>query len=157
MPQLAWLERRGLGLMAWWWFRPKPVVPVPPETSARRALEPLRDRPEDFALLSDVSRLLRRYLAVMLPLSSEELTTEELVGQLGKAPVLGPELSTALIEFFRTCDAKKFSPQPPPSPLGAVDRAVDFVLQIEARRRPPEPSPAPAGPVPPTPAATRLA
>ncbi len=125
----------GVALLVWWWLRPKPVVVIPPEAVARQALAALRDRPEDFPLLSEVSRIVRHYLARALDLRSEELTPEELDNQLANHPLLGTELPVALIEFFRNCDTKKFAPTPPPILLGAVAKALTFVDQVEARRR----------------------
>jgi len=42
--------------------RPAPVVVPAPESVARRALAALRDRPEEAALVGEVSRIFRRYL-----------------------------------------------------------------------------------------------
>lgn len=125
----------GLALILWWLRRPKAVVTTPVAVLARKALEALRNRPENFPLVSEVSRIVRHYLASALTLRSDELTPEELEGQLKTHPLLGRELAHELIAFFRACDEKKFSPQPPAPPLGAVERARQFVEQIELRRR----------------------
>ena len=52
-----------VGAAIWFLTRPKPPVVVPPEVLARKALEPLGQRPEDGALLSQVSQILRHYVS----------------------------------------------------------------------------------------------
>ena len=42
--------------------RPKPVVVIPPEIAVRQALSALQNRPEDAALVTEVSRILKRYI-----------------------------------------------------------------------------------------------
>ncbi|MBN2506901.1 MAG: DUF4381 family protein [Verrucomicrobia bacterium] len=131
----------GLALLVWWWRQPRPAVEAPPALAIRRDLQRLRDRPEDFGLLSDVSRLLRRYLTAAVPLTAVELTTDELSARLRETPWLGPDLAAALIEFCRRCDSRRFSPHAPMPPMGAVDRALALMDEIEARRTPPNPAP----------------
>jgi len=115
-----------LGLVcvaAWFLTRPKPPVIVPPEVQARQALEPLRQQPEDGALLSRLSQILRRYVIAAFDLPPGELTTTEFCRAIAGHDPVGPDLSATLSEFFRQCDQRKFAPPPAPAPpFGAVAR-----------------------------------
>ncbi len=125
-----------LGLVcaaAWFLTRPKPPVIVPPEVQARQALEPLRRQPEDGALLSRVSQILRRYVTVAFDLPPGELTTAEFCRAIAGHGQIGPELSTALSEFFRQCDQRKFAPPAPAPPFGAVAQALKRIAQAQSR------------------------
>jgi hypothetical protein len=123
-----------VGAAIWFLTRPKPPVVVPPEVQARKALEPLRQQPEDGALLSRVSQLLRHYVASAFDLPPGELTTAEFCGAIAGHPVIGPELSAALSAFLRLCDQDKFSPPAPVPPLSAVAQALKLIDQAQARR-----------------------
>ena len=136
----AWVVILGLLLPAlvcgvvWLLTRPKPPVVVPPEVQARQALEPLRHQPEDGALLSRVSQILRHYVAAAFDLPPGELTTAEFCAAIdGHAPI-GPELSAVLTQFFRECDQRKFSTSTPAVPFSAVGRALRLIDQAQARR-----------------------
>src|SRR5208282_4786243 len=63
-----------IGIAIWFLTRPKPPVVVPPEVLARKALEPLGQRAEDGALLSQVSQILRHYVSAAFNLPPIELT-----------------------------------------------------------------------------------
>jgi len=126
-----------LGLVcaaAWFLTRPKPPMIVPPEVQARQALETLRRQPEDGALLSRVSQILRRYVAAAFDLPPGELTTAEFCRAIAGHGQIGPELSAALSEFLRQCDQRKFAPSAPAAPFGAVAQALKLVDQAQARR-----------------------
>jgi hypothetical protein len=126
-----------LGLICavvWLLTRPKPPVVVPPEVQAREALDPLRQQPEDGALLSRVSQILRHYVAAAFELPPGELTTAEFCRAVGGHAPIGPELSAALSEFLRQCDQRKFSPPAPAPPLSAVAQALKLIELAEARR-----------------------
>ncbi len=115
-------------------LRPKPPVPVPPGRQAREALEPLRQQPETTAVLVRVSQVVRRYFIAAFALPPGELTTTEFSRALQSNPQVGPELSRSSVEFLRQCDQRKFAPQPPAPPLGAVGQALHLLEQAEARR-----------------------
>ena len=119
---------------AWFLSRSRPPEVVPPEDQARRALEPLRQQPEDGALLSRVSQVLRRYVAAAFELPPGELTTAEFCRATASHARIGPELSAALSEFLRQCDQRKFSPPAPAPPLSAVAQALQLIHLAEARR-----------------------
>ena len=85
-----------VGAGIWFLTRPKPPVVVPPEVQARKALEPLRQQPEDGALLSRVSQILRHYVAAAFDLPPGELTTAEFCRAIAGHAQIGPELSAAL-------------------------------------------------------------
>jgi hypothetical protein len=150
----AWVILAGVlvmalvGVAAWFFTRPKPPVVVPPEVLARRALEPLRQQPEDGLLLSRISQVLRHYVAAAFDLPPGELTTAEFCGAITGHPLIGPELSAALSAFLRLCDQDKFSPPAPVPPLSAVAQALRLIDQTQARlaalaqaaaQRPPKP------------------
>jgi hypothetical protein len=120
--------------VAWLLTRPKPPVVVPPEVQARHALEPLRQQPEDGALLSRVSQILRHYVTAAFDLPPGELTTVEFCGAIATHSPIGPELSAALTQFLRECDQRKFSQSAPAPPLSAVAQALKLIDQAQTRR-----------------------
>jgi hypothetical protein len=136
----VWVILAGILVMAlvgaaiWFFTRPKPPAVVPVEVLARKALEPLRLQPEDGALLSRVSQVLRHYVAAAFNLPPGELTTAEFCGAMAGHPLIGPELSAALGAFLRLCDQDKFSPPAPVPPLSAVAQALKLIDQAQARR-----------------------
>ena len=123
-----------VGVAAWFLTRPKPPVVVPPEAQARQALEPLRQQPEDGVLLSRVSQILRHYVAAAFGLPPGELTTAEFCHTIASHAGIGPELSTALSEFLRQCDQRKFSLSAPTPPFSAIAQALKLIDQAQARR-----------------------
>jgi hypothetical protein len=135
-----WVILFGVLLLAlvcaavWFLTRPKPPVIVPPEVQARQALEPLRQQPEDGALLSRVSQIVRHYVAAAFDLPPGELTTAEFCRTIAGHGLIGPELSAALSEFLHQCDQRKFSPSAPAPPLGAAAQALKLIDQAQARR-----------------------
>jgi hypothetical protein len=136
----------GVGLLLvlacvaiWFLSRPKPPVVVPPEVQARQELELLGQRPEDGALLSQVSHILRHYLSAAFNLPAVELTTTEFCRTIAGHEQVGPDLSVALTEFLLQCDQRKFSPPTPAPPLGVVTRALKLIDQAQARRPPTAP------------------
>ena len=135
-----WVVIAGILLLAlvcaavWFLTRPRPPVVVPPDVQARLALEPLREQPEDGALLSRVSQILRHYVAAAFDLPSGELTTAEVCRAIDGHASIGPELSAALSEFLRQCDQRKFSPPAPAPPFSAVAQALKLIDQAQARR-----------------------
>lgn len=118
----------------WLLLRPKPVASIPPEVQARLQLEPLRQQPEDGAILSRVSQVLRHYIATAFSLPPEELTTTEFCRVITAAEQVGPELSQSVGEFLQECDRRKFAPSPPPQPVQAVPRAFKLIEIAEGRR-----------------------
>jgi hypothetical protein len=118
----------------WLWLRPKPVVPLLPEIQARAALEAMANRPEDGAMLSRVPQILRHYVQTAFDLPTGEATTREFGQALAAHEQIGQELSSALMEFLRDCDRRKFARTDPSAPLGAVARALELVTMSEARR-----------------------
>ncbi len=120
-------------LAAWFLTRPKPPVVVPPEVQARQALEPLRQKPEDGALLSRVSQILRHYVATAFGLPPEELTTAEFCRAVAGHEQVGADLAAALSDFLRQCDERKFSPPSPAPPLSAVAQALKLIDQAQTR------------------------
>ena len=118
----------------WWWLRPRPAIPVPIEIQSRKELEVLRQRSEDGQVLSQVSRVLRRYVAGAFELPPDELTTSEFCRAIAAHEKIGAELASCVGEFLRQCDELKFAPAGPPMPIGAAARALELVELGEERR-----------------------
>jgi len=140
-----------LAAAAWFLTRPGPPVVVPPEVQARAVLEPLRQQPEDGALLSRVSQVLRHYVAAAFDLPAGELTTSEFCRAIDGHARIGPEISAAVSEFLRQCDQRKFSLPLSAPPLSAVPQALKLIELAQARRlavAPPEASGARMSPPP---------
>jgi hypothetical protein len=127
-----------VGAIIWFLRRSKPVVVLPPEVRARRALEALRAKAEDGDLLSQVSRILREYFLAAFELPPDELTTTEFCRMLSRHEKIGAELAAKASDFLRRCDERKFSALPA-EPLNAVAVALELVELAEARRRQVEP------------------
>ncbi len=136
----AWLVVAAVALLAlasfavWWCLRPKPPVVLPPEVAARQELEALRQRTEDGKMLSEVSRVLRRYVAAAFELPRDEFTTSEFGRTLAGNEKIGSDLAVAVGEFLRRCDELKFGPSISPTPMGAAAHALELVKRGEARR-----------------------
>ncbi len=125
------------------------VRPTPaPEAGvvARKSLDSLAGQPEDGALLSKVSQVVRRYFQSAFALPAGEMTTTEFNRVLTANPEIEPELSTTLADFLRRCDERKFSLPAPAPPLGAVAQAQALINQGETLRRQPVNSPPPTTP-----------
>ena len=120
--------------VAWLLTRPKPPVVVPPEVQASQALELLRQQPEDGALLSRVSQILRHYVTDAFDLPPGELTTAEFCAMIANHSPIGPELSAALTAFLRECDQRKFSQSAPAAPFSATAQALKLIDQAQTRR-----------------------
>jgi len=140
----GWLTIAGIALVLTvlaffivWLRRPKPEEITPPEILARRALENLRGRAEDAALVVEVTRILRRYVLSVFGLPPDELTTAEIRQVLQSSKPTGPDLAVAITDFLRECDERKFAPAPPPPRTGVVDRALALLEKVEASRRQP--------------------
>ncbi len=139
--QHGWLVVLGavavLGAIAmgvWRWRRPKPVVEVPPEAAARQALEALRPRPEDVALVGEVSRIVRRYLTAVFVLQNDELTTEELLKEVRACFQSDPDLLAALGKLLHESDTRKFAPLPQPAEGPIVPRALELIARLQSHR-----------------------
>jgi hypothetical protein len=123
-----------VGLAVWWVLRPKPSIPVPIDILTRKELEALRQRPEDGQVLSQVSRVLRRYVVGAFALPPDELTTSEFCQVIASHEKIGPDLATRISEFLHQCDELKFAPAILTSPMSAAARAMELVELGEARR-----------------------
>jgi len=146
LPPTFWEQNKssisfaGLGIIAlavfifWLIFRPKPKIIVPPEVQAREALHKLSLQPEDGAVLSRVSQVLRNYFIAAFQLSPGELTTTEFIREISGNEKVGAELSNAAMNFLCEADARKFSPTADATKFGAANRALNLVEQAEQRR-----------------------
>lgn len=122
-----------IGVAIWFLTRPKPPIIIPPHIRAKQMLDPLLAEPEDGRVLSQVSQILRHYVAEAFGLPPGEHTTAEFCRLIAANERLGPELSAAIAEFLRHCDERKFRPVPPAAPMAAVATALKFVETGEAR------------------------
>jgi hypothetical protein len=122
------------GAAGWMFLRPAAPVTVPPEARARELLAKLKGQPESGAVLSEISRAVHGYFTAVCNLPPDELTTAEFSAVLAGQPAIGPELAQAISDFLHECDGRKFAPANPAAPLGAADRALEIVSQIEQRR-----------------------
>jgi len=113
----------------------KPPVLSSPAAQARTTLTALQARPEDGAMLSQISQTLRRYLIATFWLHPGETTTAEFCAALARNERIGPELSATISEFLRRCDERKFSLAASPAAIGVVNRALELVEMAEAQRR----------------------
>jgi len=115
-------------------LRPETPVVLPPDVVARQALSKLQSRPEDGKLLSEVSQILRRYIAAAFELPAAEMTTAEFSAAVAANEKIGKELAQLLLEFLSTCDERKFSPKMTAQPLGALNRALELIGLAEKHR-----------------------
>jgi hypothetical protein len=122
-----------IGIIVWIVTRPKPPIIVPPEVRAKQALDPLLSKPEDGLLLSKVSQILRHYIAEAFGLPPGELTTIEFCRLMAGHEGIDLELGSAISEFLRRCDERKFTPSPPAAPMAAAASALKLVETAQAR------------------------
>jgi hypothetical protein len=133
---VALLSALGLAVVAlvvWFLSRPRREQVIPPATWARQVLEPLRSRPEDGALISHTTQVLRQYMAAAFVMPSDEMTTTEFCRLLAEREAVGPELCTAVSQFLRQCDEQKFAPSQSVSALGSVTQVLKLIELAEGR------------------------
>jgi hypothetical protein len=145
LPPTFWEQRgtvivvAGLGIIAlaagglWLVYRSRPKTILPPEAQARQALERLRPQPEDGAVLSRVSQIVRNYFIAAFQLPPGEFTTAEFSRAISSHEKIGAELSTGVADFLRDCDDRKFSPAKTPTPIDAVKQALELIGRGESR------------------------
>ena len=121
-------------LLIWKLLQPKPPVVIPPEVLAREALAKLQGQSEDGKLLSEVSQILRHYVAAVFDLPSGELTTTEFLTAVARHEKIPIDLGETVCGFLRECDVRKFSPANAAAPINAVARALEFISLAEKRR-----------------------
>jgi hypothetical protein len=136
----SWMAGLGVlmtgvaGFLVWRVTRPRPVPPVLPENEVRDTLRSLEQRPETGAVLSGVTRAVRRYFIRAFDLPAQEPTTTEFCALLSDCGKLGSDLSNHIVDFLRECDRRKFAPAKPASPVGAVNTALTLIDRAETRR-----------------------
>jgi len=141
----------GVGLLIWWWQRPRRTSTPCPDEIARQQLQVLAAQPETGLLAGHVSRVVRDYLsAAVTGLPRAELTPEEIAAHLPTAaPWLDLAAQADINALLRDCNRAKFSAAPPPAPGRLVERAQALVAAVaaakaaEARRIAAPPAPAP--------------
>ena len=126
----------ALGLFYLILRRPRIAAMEPPYLVARRALEARRERGEDAQLLTEVSRILRRYAIFIYCLPPDEFTTRELKFELDARPSADARLAAELIDFLRQCDERKFSVSPLSGPMGAVKTALEILEKLKGQHQP---------------------
>jgi hypothetical protein len=112
-------------------LRPESPKILSPETVARQALAKLQGQPEDGDFLSEVSQILRRYVAAAFGLPAAEMTTAEFCTALAASGKIGVELAQNISSFLRDCDERKFSSSNAVAPFPAAKRALALVEQAE--------------------------
>ena len=118
----------------WKILQPKPATILPPEIVAREALEKLLRQPEDGKILSEVSQILRRYVAAAFELSAAEMTTKEFCTALAASKKISVELAQDISNLLRECDDRKFSTQLSTAPLNAAAQAIKLITLAEKYR-----------------------
>jgi hypothetical protein len=122
-------------LLVWFLLRPKPVVPVPPEVTARNGLARFEQQSESGAVLSAISHIVRNYFAAAFSLPAQEMTTSDFSRLVNENTQIGPELAKAAADFLNWCDQRKFSPGPlPNAERSGLAQALDLIARGEARR-----------------------
>jgi hypothetical protein len=124
----------GIGGLIWYVQRPLPEPVIPPDVRARRDLEAAAREPDLGLMLSDLSRILRRYITQVFELTQEELTTREFVAVLLNHPGIPEELAKPLTIYLQQCDERKFSPMPPDQPSDPLAAALDLINKTEGWR-----------------------
>lgn len=122
-----------VAVVVWLAFRPRPVAFIPPVVHARKAVESLKEKPETGLILSELSRVLRGYLAEVFRLPRQEMTTTEFCRSLQAEPKAGNELAESTADFLRQCDERKFSPRPPLTALNAAAETLRLIELGESR------------------------
>ncbi len=122
-----------LAAAIWWLLQPKPPVPVTIEIQTCNELELLKLPTEDGKTVSQVSQVLKRYVAVAFELPSGEMTTAEFSRAVAGSEKVGSELAASVSEFLRQCDERKFSPTVGVQ-ASACSRALELVDVGERRR-----------------------
>jgi len=115
-------------------LRPESKVVLPPEVLAREALAKLLRQPEDGKRLSEVSQILRRYVAAAFEFPPDEMTTAEFCAALAGSKKIGAELAQIISNLLQECDARKFSPASSSAPLDAANRALELIALSEKVR-----------------------
>ena len=119
------------GGLVWYVRRPLPEPVVPPDVQARRDLESAAIEPDLGNMLSDLSRILRRYIAQVFDLPRQELTTREFVALVKTTQKIDPGLAGEFSSFLQQCDERKFSPSPPDQPADPVGVALELIDRTE--------------------------
>ena len=122
------------GMIIWLLLRPRPPVPVPPETLARETFEKLRPQPENGKVLSEISHALRSYVVAAFGFPAGEYTTAEFSAALVKTDKIAADQAGLISCFLRECDERKFAPSNPSNPLNAAERALEIVSNLEKQR-----------------------
>lgn len=100
------------------WKNRTPIKPTPPPVPAHltalRELEALRAGPlmqaeQSEPFVTELSCILRRYLEARFQLHAPEQTTEEILAELTRSPVLTHQQQTILNTFLRQADVVKFA------------------------------------------------
>jgi len=123
-----------VALGIWLWLRPKPEEVLPPEDLARTALEALAKRQEGGEVISQASQILRQYVLAVFELPTGQPTTAEFCKLVTQCDKVGEELSSALADFLRQCDDRKFAKSDSTASLNAAVRALELLERAEARR-----------------------
>lgn len=123
-----------VAIVLWQILKAKPQPVLPPDVIARKALAGLQRRPEDGKTLSEISQVLRRYIAAAFGFPAGELTTTEFSAALAGNEKIGADLAQSISNFLCECDERKFSSTNAGPPLNAASRALELVTLAEKTR-----------------------
>src|SRR2546430_2871793 len=101
---LSFAALLAIALLVWYFLRSKTSAEIPPELRARLALEKLATAPPDRDVLSNISQILKRYLAEVFALPKEEMTTSEFCAALTARSEPGKALTQDVCRFLRQND-----------------------------------------------------
>jgi len=123
--------------VVFWWLRgARPAVVASPAAIARAALQKLEPGPDNGFLAGLVLKVLREYLAAVIPaLLRRELTVDEMIPPLQRETSLSRELKDEIAALLRQCEQRQFFSgrlHVPATKLAA--RSLELINKIEAAR-----------------------
>ncbi|HEX7654692.1 MAG TPA: hypothetical protein VF607_14380 [Verrucomicrobiae bacterium] len=120
--------------LLWKWLMRLQPKAEPPVNLARAALFKLLNEPEDGALLSEVTRVLRYYFGAVFGLPGESSSTAEFLVGLEREPRLDSALKQRVTALLQACDVRKFAPGPAGPEQEIVERAMALINDAEKCR-----------------------
>ena len=124
----------GVAGLVWYIRRSLPAPVIPPALQAQRQIEAASQETDSGLVLSQLSRILRRYVAMTFGLPNGEMTTNEFISAAYACNDIGPSLAERLAVFLRACDERKFSPNPPETAADPITEALKLVAEGEQRQ-----------------------
>src|SRR5437016_7715204 len=123
-----------VALAIWFFARKNKPEALPPEVEARAALKSFAGKTETGQVVSEVSRIVRRYFAAAFGLPRQEFTTAEFTRTAVACEPIGPDLAERIGKFLRECDQTKFAIENKVPPPYALEMATKLIKLGEDRR-----------------------